>query len=87
MNCKEGDIARCVKDGPLLGMLFQVSNLHYVETRFGTLPTWDINPKHEFLDGGVQTFLFDMVLRPIRDQPGTDETLLWAPVPKEKVKA
>lgn len=25
----------------------------------------------------------DKYLRPIRDQPGADETLLWAPVPSE----
>lgn len=29
----------------------------------------------------------ECAMKPIRDQDGQDETLQWAPVPKEKVKA
>ena len=45
-------------------------------------PAWIIEPP---LSKG--NWVFDRALRPIRDNPGTDETLLWAPVPsnlKEK---
>jgi len=34
-----------------------------------------------------RVFICDANLRPIRDTPGEDETLQWAPLPSEKVAA
>ena len=36
---------------------------------------------------GNQVFINDENLRPIRDTPGEDETLTWAPAPGERVAA
>lgn len=83
MNCKPGDLA-LIKTGRNANKLVLVkcvsaygSPMWFVESMGGLLLS-------EF--GGVRSYQLcgnttDSNLRPIRDQPGEDETLQWAPVP------
>jgi hypothetical protein len=89
MNCKPGDLAVIVGGysenyGKFVRVIgfdrddiadWECEALQSVMSNFGIIPTGSIG------------YSADCYLRPIRDQDGTDETLLWAPVPKEKVKA
>jgi len=78
MNCKPGDLAIVVKGDPIvnIGKIIQVTKLLFPENSFfGAI--WDYEGNlHEACDG-----VGDSCLLPIRDQPGQDETLTWAPVP------
>ena len=85
LNCRPGDLAFYVgvtspKDVGLI-----VRCVKYVGLRRGrcgtALPMWEISPK---LPNGIATkpWCADKALRPIRDQPGDDETLTWAGLPQ-----
>ena len=92
LNCKPGDLAVIVmsQDSRNIGKLITVKRKYERETKmfswwvccssevFGIAR--DFGPNEEF---GI----YDAYLRPIRDQPGADETLQWAGVPREGVPA
>lgn len=87
MNCQKGDMAIVVKsyaghEGKIVTCLKFVGKVRgligedYWET--------DTNTRSE--DGRtVDPHLRDSWMRPIRDQPGEDETLTWAPVPQKEM--
>ncbi len=80
MNCKPGDLA----------IVVQISNptckhhigkvLRVVEPSKVYPMNWYCEPRLYCTDGRMISF-YDGHLKPIRDQPGEDETLTWAPVP------
>ena len=87
MNCKPGDLAIVVKAHKHAE--HTVGAIVSVTTRFGMLGEWPAwNYKGVLRDklGRRITALEDVCLRPIRDNPGEDETLTWAGKP-EKVSA
>ncbi len=94
MRCKPGDLA--VICGPTaepvnVGIFLRVTKCDPLDS------TWQFNEATrpiQFYQGsdpigrfsssseaGGNAWIFDNDLRPIRDQPGEDETLTWAPVP------
>jgi hypothetical protein len=78
MNCKPGDLAIVVKaeaDLNWLGRVVEVVRPNFADS-------WITDP----LPVGF-TCIADEALRPIRDQPGADETLSWIPVPTTKEPA
>lgn len=85
MNCKQGDLAIIVA-GKNTGALVHVLG----ESMYGT-GFWFIESVGSPLPGDVfgrpvqlkRANIADARLKPIRDQPDPDETLLWAPVPSE----
>lgn len=90
MNCKPGDLAVIVKPGTTtrnLGRLVHV--LHAINSS-----DWWIEvvgaPMHGYRSGNEAWAKFGIVedhrLRPIRDQPGADESLTWAPAPTVRTK-
>ncbi|MBI2725418.1 MAG: hypothetical protein HYX42_04130 [Polaromonas sp.] len=100
MNCKPGDLAIVVGLGPNNnGRIVEVVR-HAVsgETVAGFIflakgppPFWLIKTTGTLLqwdgDSVTERVINDRFLRPIRDQPGQDETLTWAPVPGKLVTA
>lgn len=96
MNCRKGDIAYLIRpwrEESTLGRVVEVVRLarpgEVGKTRAGgettaagpgTGPAWLVDA------GGPEfpCFAADCCLRPIRDQPGADESLSWAPVPTHK---
>jgi hypothetical protein len=89
MNCKPGDLALIVKSlwPENLGKLVEVVELEHSDV-------WVIRHFTDFVGviyGKVRTFRAggesthtDEGLRPIRDNPGQDETLSWCPVPTKE---
>ena len=95
MNCKQGDLAYTVAPYCIEGRGRIVRVLHLSDGRM----LGDFIPKlgrvawvcegdivTEGNDAYRKGIIADECLRPIRDNPGQDETLTWAPVPK-KVEA
>lgn len=92
MNCKKGDIAVVVRgiglgkivtcielyDGPWINMLGQTIEKGKV---FGWITDSVFFPE---IPGLLRTVKLDEMMKPIRDQPGEDETLQWAPIPEKK---
>ena len=101
MNCREGDLAITRIPTCLDGKFVTVLSL--AQEGDGDLfghrvigndswggPTWWVDFHHPYsLNGkrGKKSLFYDKFLRPIRDTPGEDETLQWAPVPGERVTA
>jgi hypothetical protein len=89
MNCKPGDLAVVVSapfDPHYLGRIVTCVSFFFVEG----MPTWRTDPPMYWTcDSGVVRELpwCDKDLRPIRDQPGEDESLTWAPVPGNLISA
>ena len=89
MNCEAGDLAVIVR-GKSCGRFVLVID----EGSFGH-GWWFVKivgGKAEAVRGQEMVLvqrgnIRDAWLRPIRDTPGADESLLWAPVPSEKVAA
>ena len=74
LNCKQGDLAVIVKaiDNQFIGRILRC-------TKFNDClgePAWEFEPEI-----GHYWLCRDSNLRPIRDQPGDDETLEWASLP------
>lgn len=99
MNCKKGDIAvvingnrsagRVVKVGDLIpkGTIVPTTTEGWFEVAIDDM--WCLVEGTVFRNhpefGIVETeYSEDKNLRPIRDQPGEDETLTWAPVPHKE---
>lgn len=83
MRCKAGDLAVTVGDpsGRFNGMI--VTCVRFA----GSIPCgthsdyWEID---RILSGCKAPYVSDSKLRPLRDNPGQDETLQWAPAPKKE---
>ena len=89
MNCKEGDLA-VVVDAAYDQLEFIGCFCRVLKSEIGIysgVPVWSFTDATGPLKRREWSKIRDMYLRPIRDQPGTDETLDWCPVPNEKVKA
>ena len=73
MNCRPNDLAIVVDGLPKknIGRIVRVLKL---ETYLGH-PLWRVDGDKRLFD--------DDCLRPIRDEPGADETLTWCDVPSE----
>ena len=96
MNCKPGDLAVIVRGGfeEVIGILCRVTSSSdtdkdgdfcwLVRTQ-RAVPWFDADDPLSVIHGR-NGFVPDAWLRPIRDQPGEDETLSWAGKP-QKVKA
>jgi hypothetical protein len=96
MNCKPGDLAVIVRGSLNLGRFVEVLAPLGVEPEWGGY-VWNIGTsKGQFCwlvrSAGeplstvagvsfVELPIADSALRPIRDQPGADETLTWKDVP------
>lgn len=88
LNCRPGDLAVVVKtlNGEQVGRVVRcvtvVGDVFFTSGLRAT--AWVTNPP---LIGttGMATVCPDPWLRPIRDQPGEDETLTWAPVPHKEM--
>lgn len=86
MNCKQGDLAVVVRlrggsyRGIQLGSI--VECLSPARSPRGE-PSWVI-----VRNGGLfgDLCIVDSALRPLRGNPGQDETLTWLPVPSTKVE-
>jgi hypothetical protein len=82
MNCKPGDLAVIIRTSPAwakyLGRLVTCLELDPYH-RQG--PSWRLDIKHTT---GAHIYACDSGLRPIRDNPGKDETLDWCPVPTKE---
>jgi len=93
MNCKQGDLVRYVGSNPynrpnVYGWIGKTIRL--MKDDSGNAG-WLVNPPipggiHLIGSGGYMDgdWVCDSILRPIRDNPGQDETLQWAPVPKKE---
>ena len=89
-NCKVGDLAVVIKsDFPEnVGILVNVLAAHpfyvaewYVEV-LGRAVAGHAGEMSRAGAGGRKVRCADSALRPIRDQPGDDETLTWAGLPR-----
>jgi hypothetical protein len=86
MNCKPGDLAVVVGIGmsPALGMLVTCVAPYCGPWKDGSSTAgWTLDRFIPTRSGGFQNVIGDCYLRPIRDQPGADETLTWAGKPAE----
>ncbi len=83
MRCKKGDLAMNIGGVPSArGEIYKVIRRFPYELVRGEGPSWYVFHK------GEEWHCLDKHLRPIRDNPGADETLTWTPVPsKLKEKA
>lgn len=92
MNCKPNEIARIVNSNTgnnnrlVMTREFVQNHVHGQGWECEALQTI-INPHGGTVPPGTIVFSADAHLRPIRDQPGEDETLQWAPVPGVPVTA
>jgi hypothetical protein len=87
MNCKPGDLAivvRCPDEAYEIGKI--VTCLRRED--FLGVPAWRIDPPLRTVTKGdwmvEGSWIEDACLRPIRDNPGKDETLDWCPVPTKE---
>lgn len=80
MNCKPGDLAVYVGScRQSYGMIVRVLRPYPWPE-----PAWYVDPPLVKVEsGGFEGAARDCALRPIRDQPGEDETLTWAGKPQE----
>jgi len=83
MNCKQGDLAVIVNTIPrfsrFIGRLVTVVELNNFRPDYFGLQ-WDTDLK----ENGSTVVVADRHLRPIRDNPGQDETLTWRDVPTKE---
>jgi hypothetical protein len=81
MNCKQGDIAIVVRIKPIDPPSILGRIVHCVKAARHPLTGehgWEIEP--ELMD---HHHILDSALRPIRNEPGEDESLTWAGRPQE----
>lgn len=87
MNCKEGDLAVVVRSstGKSLGKivtcvkLARIPGLYEADGYLSHGAVWETDWYHPTVTGGINNFVMDADLRPLRDNPGDDESLTWAP--------
>jgi len=82
MRCKVGDLAIYVGKGSpkdagaiVLCVKFLGVKLTYLGD---SAPMWEVEPPLKY-SNVTKHWIADRSLRPIRDNPGQDETLQWAP--------
>jgi len=95
MNCKQGDLAILIRstagnEGKIVRCVRFIG--HGRRRRPGNVmrdvpDLWEIDPPVRTWNGGPSVHVQDAWLRPIRPEPGTDETLLWAPVPTTELES
>jgi hypothetical protein len=85
MNCQKGDLAVVVraakpewKDG-----LVRCIEVCEMATLIAGTPVWDVEPLSPTLIADDVRHAPDVCLRPLRDRPGDDESLQWAPRPEQ----
>ena len=86
LNCKVGDLAIVVRSViGNTGKIVRCLRLHPAMCDVNgdrDQQTWEIDQAIGILENGEKCALFsDRNLRPIRDQPGEDETLTWVGLP------
>lgn len=92
MNCRKGDLAIVVKsDAGNEGRIVRCIRLmtraeKQALSYFRDEPMWITDTNMVSTWGTYDTTMWDSYMRPIRDNPGEDETLTWAGKP-EKVQA
>lgn len=92
MNCKQGDLAIVVRSvlGSSLGLVLRctrlapASGLRNLDGSFEYGPVWETDNYGPALCGNTHNLWLDADLRPLRDEPGEDETLQWAGLPQDK---
>lgn len=91
MNCKQGDIAVIVSsfagnEGKIVQCLRLATDMERARAAFGNYyfsgPAWVLDRLLLTVRGDYWPLAHDAALRPIRDNPGADETLTWAGLPK-----
>ena len=89
MNCQKGDLAVIVSGLNQGRFMFVLeasvygADYWFVKVLGGPLEGTESGKKVFLRKGHIE----DNRLRPLRDTPGDDETLRWAPVPGERVTA
>lgn len=90
MNCKMNDLAIVVRSAMVesTGLVLQclrlssASGLRNPDGSFTYGPVWETNVYGLAICGNTHNLWLDADLRPLRDEPGEDETLLWAGLPQ-----
>ena len=75
LNCKQGDLAIIVRSADEPQHIGKILRCVKFNESLG-IPAWEFEPEI-----GHFWLCRDSILRPIRDQPGDDETLEWAGQP------
>lgn len=90
MNCKQGDLAVIVSASNrlMLGKFVTCIRRYDGPWRNGDVePGWVIDQEIKVISSSgevnVQSVITDEALRPIRNDPGQDETIAWAGLPGE----
>ena len=91
MNCEKGDLAYIIKteepNSPALGKVVECYSMDGEHSLYGPMWLVRVNGKPVVTTHGTSAITFhhpDDWLRPLRGNPGTDETLTWAPVPNKE---
>ena len=92
MNCKLNDLAIVVRGamasstGLVLHCvrLSSASGLRKPDGSFEYGPVWETDNYGVAICGNTHNLWMDSALRPLRDEPGQDETLLWAGLPQDQ---
>ena len=92
MNCKEGDLAivvksHCNSEGLIVTCLRRATGGELDAAGFYYTEAWVTDRFGPVVGGGVSNYWTDASLRPIRNDPGADETLSWCDVPSEATVA
>jgi len=91
MRCRAGDIAYISKSAVRsnIGVFVEVLRPY----SGASSPSWYVRPTRDLISvsgftfpAGCEVGQFDDHMQPIRDQPGTDETLEWLAVPGRVVE-
>jgi hypothetical protein len=89
LNCKAGDLAVVVRsEAGNLGKIVRCVKFLGVRNAIGRdgieeCAIWMIDQPLKAFDGTEDFHCEDEILRPIRDNPGEDETLTWCPTPAD----
>lgn len=89
MNCQLNDLAIVVRSalGPSTGLVLRcvrlssIRGLRNLDGSFSYGPVWETDNYGPALCGNTHNLWLDADLRPLRDEPGQDETLAWAGLP------
>lgn len=92
LNCKPGDLAVIVKsscgnEGVIVTCVEFLGVLQFVDPRGNPTyqaPAWRVDKKIRTIGGATEDRIPDFRLRPLRDNPGQDETLTWLDVPTKE---
>lgn len=93
MNCKPGDLAVmvnscCGNKGTIVTCIRISHHLGCIAPGglFEDGPIWEVDRDIKGWGGDVSRHVPDSQLRPIRDNPGEDETLRWTDKPSEALR-